>query len=104
MKAKLEFDFPVEPIELNLRDSRDREVLKKIMLEFDLIEYDEVDSLKRALMADDMANFIWELRYNFFRKYEDVDDDEAEASWYTVQKDILEAISELPFDIDSVLK
>jgi len=73
-------------------------------LTFDLIEPDESDSLKRALMADEMASFIWELRYNFFRKYEYVDDDEAEASWYTVQKDILQAISELPFDIDSVWK
>jgi len=76
----------------------------KAKLTFDLNEADEEESLKRAVMADEMANFIWELRYNFFRKYEYVDDDEAEASWYTVQKDILQAISELPFDIDSVWK
>jgi hypothetical protein len=76
----------------------------KARIEFNLNKPDEEESLKRAVMADEMASFIWELRYNFFRKYEYVDHDEAEASWYTVQKDILQAISELPFDIDSVWK
>ena len=74
----------------------------KARIQFNMNKPEEEEALKRVIMADEMASFIWELRYNFFRKYEYTEEDEAEASWYTVQKDILQAISELPFDIDSV--
>jgi hypothetical protein len=74
----------------------------KAKIHFNMNKPEEEEALKRVIMADEMASFIWELRYNFFRKYEHVEEDEAGASWYTVQSDILEAINELPFDIDDL--
>jgi len=43
--------------------------MKKGILEYDLEDQDSEMAMKRAMKAGDMASFIFELQYNFWRKW-----------------------------------
>lgn len=76
----------------------------KAKMIYDLNEPDEIDALRRVINADEVFSFLWELKHNFFRRYEYVEEGECEASWYTVKQDICDEINKLPFDIDDLWK
>ena len=76
----------------------------KAILEYDLNDTDDEMALRRAVESGKMANFLWHLRHNFFRKYEYVEEGESEASWYTVQRDICDAMNEEGIDVDELTR
>lgn len=72
----------------------------KAKLTFNLPE-DEM-YFKQAINANDMAVLLFELRYNFWKQYKNTGEDEAEASWHTVKRDILQLMSDYGIDFDKL--
>lgn len=70
----------------------------KAKLIFDTSDPDEKRALQRAVNADRAYRLLSDLKDDFFRKYENTSEDEAEASWHTVRRDILEELNELEID------
>lgn len=72
----------------------------KAKLIFNLPE--ERTEFMQAVKGSDMANFIFHLYYNFWKQYKYTGEDEAEASWYTVKRDILQLMSDYGIDFDKL--
>lgn len=63
---------------------------------------EDYPDLLRTVKATDMAAALFEIQRNLWRKFEDVEEDECEASWYTFLKEINTLLEESGINVDEL--
>jgi hypothetical protein len=69
----------------------------KARIDFQLPE--ERMEFLQAVKSPYLAYVLWEIVENLWRKYEDVDEDECEASWRVVMEDINQLLADNNIDV-----
>jgi len=72
----------------------------KATLEFNTEDPEESIELLRAVKANDMAMFIWELHHNFWRKWKH---DETDFNLNNYREELSELLTEYHIDTDELI-
>ena len=71
----------------------------KAILEFDTEDFEQKKELLRAVKADDMSMFIWELVHNFWRKWKH---NESDFTLDNYKEELAELLIEYNIDIEDL--
>jgi hypothetical protein len=72
----------------------------KAILKFDLEDHEDRISYMKCVKASDMANFIWELKHNFWRKWKH---DETDFTLDNYKEELYELMNEHNINMDELI-